>query len=46
MDRAALVAYGTETGNALDCAEEIGRTLERLRFESHVSSLNDVDIVR
>lgn len=45
MDRTALVAYGTETGNALDCAEEVGRALERLHFEAPVQSLDEIDPV-
>lgn len=41
--RSALVAYGTETGKALDYAEELGRLLERLYFLTHVSKLDAVD---
>jgi len=41
--RPALVAYGTETGNAYDYAEELGRLLERVHFFTHVSKLDAVD---
>lgn len=45
-DRKALVVYGTETGNAQEVAEEIGRTLERLRFDSYVCEFDDYAAVR
>ncbi len=41
--RSALVAYGTETGNAYDYAEELGRLLERIHFSTHVSKLDTID---
>ena len=41
--RSALVAYGSETGNAYDYAEELGRMLERIHFSSYVSKLDVVD---
>ena len=41
--RSALVAYGSETGNAYDYSEELERGLERLHFSTHVSKLNDID---
>ncbi|KAL8696895.1 MAG: hypothetical protein Q9201_007427 [Fulgogasparrea decipioides] len=41
--RNAAVVYGSETGNALDFAEEAGRLLERLRFSSVVANLDDLD---
>ncbi len=41
--RSALVAYGSETGNSFDYAEEIGRSLERIHFSSHVANLDAVD---
>lgn len=44
-DRTALVLYGSETGNAQDVADELGRLTERLRFTTQVSSLDDVDPV-
>jgi sulfite reductase alpha subunit-like flavoprotein len=40
--RTALVLYGTETGTAQDLAEEVGRTLERLHFDTDVLGLDDV----
>ena len=42
-DRSALIAYGSETGNANDYAEELGRVLERIRFGTHVSELDAID---
>ena len=44
--RAALVVYGSETGNAQDVAEELGRLAERLRFDTHVAELNAISLVR
>lgn len=44
--RSALILYGTETGNAQDVAEELGRLVERLHFSARVSELNDVTLVR
>ena len=43
--RSALVLYGSETGNAHDVAEEIGRLTTRLRFETVVLDLDSVEIV-
>ena len=43
QDRSALVAYGSETGNAYDYAEELGRMLERIYFWTHVSKLDAID---
>ena len=43
QDRSALVAYGSETGNAYDYAEELGRMLERIHFGTHVSKLDAID---
>ncbi|OKL57796.1 NADPH-dependent diflavin oxidoreductase 1 [Talaromyces atroroseus] len=40
--RTALVLYGSETGNAQEVAEELGRTAERLRFVTHVGECNSV----
>ncbi|KAF2218716.1 hypothetical protein BDZ85DRAFT_207516 [Elsinoe ampelina] len=42
--RSALVLYGSETGNAQDVAEEIGRLTERLRFETVVLDLDSIEI--
>ncbi|KAM5456272.1 NAPDH-dependent diflavin reductase [Microsporum audouinii] len=38
--RTALIAYGSETGNSQDVAEEIGRLMERLRFNTRVAELD------
>ncbi|KAF1925650.1 sulfite reductase flavo protein alpha-component [Didymella exigua CBS 183.55] len=42
--RRALVLYGSETGNAQDVAEEMGRLAERLRFDTEVAELNAVSL--
>lgn len=42
--RTALILYGSETGNAQDVAEELGRLVERLHFLTRVSDMNSVDI--
>lgn len=44
--RSALIAYGTETGNAQDAAEDVGRLCERLRFKTHVVELDLISLVR
>ena len=44
-ERKALVLYGSETGNAEDIADEMGRMTERLHFSTDVISLNAVEIV-
>ncbi|KAF2836830.1 sulfite reductase flavo protein alpha-component [Patellaria atrata CBS 101060] len=44
VDRTALVLYGSETGNAQDVAEELGRLTERLRFSTEVKDLNSVEL--
>lgn len=41
--RSALVAYATETGNAYDFAEELGRLLKRIHFWTRVSELDALD---
>ncbi|KAJ9217136.1 hypothetical protein DTO166G4_1191 [Paecilomyces variotii] len=41
-DRSAIVLYGSETGNAQEVAEELGRLAERLHFSTHVAELNEV----
>jgi hypothetical protein len=45
-ERSALILYGSETGNAQDVAEELGRLCERLRFATNVCALDDIDLVR
>ncbi|KAJ4330401.1 NAPDH-dependent diflavin reductase [Ascochyta clinopodiicola] len=42
--RSALVLYGSETGNAQDVAQEMGRLAERLRFDTEVAELNAVSL--
>ncbi|KAF2787753.1 NADPH dependent diflavin oxidoreductase-like protein 1 [Melanomma pulvis-pyrius CBS 109.77] len=42
--RRALVLYGSETGNAQDVAEELGRIAERLRFDAEVTELNAINL--
>ncbi|KAL2426678.1 NADPH-dependent diflavin oxidoreductase 1 [Exophiala dermatitidis] len=41
--RSVLLLYGTETGTSQDFAEEIGRCLERLHFDTDVAGLDDVN---
>lgn len=43
--RTALVLYGSETGNAQDVAEEIGKLLRRLHFKVRVTEMNAVQLV-
>lgn len=45
-DRLAAIIYGSETGNALDYAEEVGRLLERLHFGTVVTTLDSIEPVR
>ena len=45
LERTALVAYGTETGNAQDVAEDLGRNLERLHFVTNVTGLDNIIVV-
>lgn len=44
--RTALVLYGSETGNAQDVAEEVGKLLQRLCFRVRVTEMNTVQLVR
>ena len=44
-DRTALVLYGSETGNAHDLADEMGRMAERLHFSTDVTHLDAVEAV-
>ncbi|KEY70950.1 hypothetical protein S7711_00789 [Stachybotrys chartarum IBT 7711] len=46
MDRSVLVLYGSETGNAQDMAEELGRLCQRLHFKSEVEELDAVELNR
>lgn len=43
--RLMLIAYGSETGNSQDVAEELGRITERLHFKTHVAELDAVRAV-
>src|SRR3954468_6406654 len=43
-DRSVLILYGTETGTSQDIAEEIGRCLERLHFQTDVTGLDNVSL--
>jgi flavodoxin len=45
-DGSILILYGSETGNAQDAAEELGRVCQRLRWETTVEELNAVELVR
>ncbi|KAH8724318.1 NADPH dependent diflavin oxidoreductase-like protein 1 [Phaeosphaeriaceae sp. PMI808] len=42
--RSALVVYGSETGNAQDVAEEMGRLAVRLRFHTEIAELNTISL--
>lgn len=44
-DRSALVLYGSETGNAQELAEEMGRLTERLRFSTQVAEFDSLNLV-
>ncbi|KAI9897049.1 hypothetical protein N3K66_008071 [Trichothecium roseum] len=43
-DRSVLVLYGSETGNAQDMAEELGRLCQRLHFRNHIDALDAIDL--
>lgn len=43
--RRILIAFGSETGNSQDSAEDIGRLAERLHFKTWVCEMNDIDLV-
>ncbi|KAK1471906.1 flavodoxin [Colletotrichum abscissum] len=42
--RSMLVLYGSETGNAQDIAEEIGRNAQRLHFKTKVDEMNGAQL--
>lgn len=44
LARTALILYGSETGNAQDVAEEVGRMAERLRFDATVLDMDSVQL--
>lgn len=46
LGRSALITYGSETGNAQDFADDLGRLTQRLRFVTRVCPLNAVELVR
>lgn len=45
QDRTVLILYGSETGNAQDMAEELGRVCQRLHFKNRVEELDAIDLV-
>lgn len=45
LERSVLVAYGSETGNAQDCADEVAGITRRLHFLTRVTTLDSVDLV-
>lgn len=45
LNKSVLVLYGSETGNAQDMAEELGKLCSRLHFDTEVEELNNVDLV-
>ncbi|KAJ3525086.1 hypothetical protein NM208_g11790 [Fusarium decemcellulare] len=44
QDRSVLILYGSETGNAQDMAEELGRVCQRLHFKSRVEEMDAIDL--
>jgi sulfite reductase alpha subunit-like flavoprotein len=45
-ERKALVLFATETGNAEDAAERIGRQLRRWHFRTRTVAMDVFDMVR
>ncbi|KAK2742345.1 NAPDH-dependent diflavin reductase [Myotisia sp. PD_48] len=45
LPRTVLIAYGSETGNSQDVAEELGRLTERLHFQARVTELDAIQPV-
>lgn len=45
QSRTILVLYGSETGNAQDMAEELGRICQRLHFQTTVEELDGISLV-
>ncbi|KAI5917115.1 riboflavin synthase domain-like protein [Camillea tinctor] len=43
-NRRVLILYGSETGNSQDAAGDLGRLAERLRFQTLVCEMNDVEL--
>jgi len=46
QDRSISILYGSETGTTEDHAQELARTLERLRFDVRVQEMDTLDLVR
>jgi sulfite reductase alpha subunit-like flavoprotein len=46
LGRSVLILYGSETGNSQELAEDLDRSVRRLRFTSTVSEMNSVQVVR
>lgn len=44
-ERSVLILYGSETGNAQDIADELGRICQRLRWEATVDELDSAELV-
>ncbi|KAG5952688.1 NAPDH-dependent diflavin reductase [Claviceps sorghi] len=42
--RTILISYGSETGNAQDMAEELGKICQRLHFKTQVKELDNVEL--
>ena len=42
--RHAIVLYGSETGNAQEAAEELGRLMRRLHFSVRTCAFDEVDL--
>jgi sulfite reductase alpha subunit-like flavoprotein len=45
-DRSILILYGTETGNAKDAAEKLGRVARRHHFVARVIAMDVFPMVR
>ena len=45
QERTVLVLYGSETGNAQDMAEEVGKVCQRLHFHVDVEELDAAELV-
>ncbi|KAG6004707.1 hypothetical protein E4U54_000492 [Claviceps lovelessii] len=43
-ERTILISYGSETGNAQDMAEELGKLCQRLHFKASVKELDNVEL--
>ena len=44
-NRCILIAFGSETGNSQDSAEDLGRLAERLHFKTWIYEMNDIELV-